>query len=143
MRHLLSSILSLVLTPVIYISTGYGLVRSADTGTGLAALIAFTVAGALYALLVLARFSPVGLVLGGVLLLGASLWALFGRRSFVDTMPSSVFGQHGVMLAAAATAAVLAVPLLFTVASPRRWRQDTEPTAYGFASDDTFVHRGF
>lgn len=152
MRHLQSILLTLVLTPVIYIATGYGLVRSAevgtrslDLGTGVAALGAFVVAGALYAVLMLVRFSPAGLVLGGLMLLGASVWAFFGTRSFLDIMPSSLLGQRGVMLAAAATAAVLAVPLLATVASPRRWRRDAEPGEYLYGSPeaDTLVQPGF
>jgi hypothetical protein len=151
MRHLLSLALALVLIPLIYIATGYGLVRSAkvgagslDLGTGVAAVAAFAVAGSLYAVLMLARLSPAGLVLGGLALLGASVWAFFGTRSFLDTMPSSLLGQRGVMLAAAGSGAVLAVPLLATVASPRRWRRGDEPGGYPYGStEDTLVQPRF
>ncbi|MGE5830390.1 MAG: hypothetical protein ACM30G_18790 [Micromonosporaceae bacterium] len=151
MRHLRSILLTLVLTPVIYISVGYGLVRAAgvghlDLGAGLAAVTALVLAGALYAVLVLVRLSPAGLVLGGLALLGAGLWAFFGTGSFLGTMPSSVLGQGGVMLAAAPVAAVLGVPLLATVGSPRRWRESAIEyalPAYAIPEADTLVQSGF
>lgn len=151
MRHLRSILLTLVLTPVIYVGTGYGLVRAAgighlDLGAGLAAFTALAVAGALYAVLVLVRLSPAGLVIGGLTLLGAGLWAFFGTGSFLDAMPSSLLGQRGVMLAAAPVATVLGLPLLATVGSPRRWRESALEyalPAYAIPEADTLVQSGF
>src|SRR5947209_18537814 len=99
MRHLGSIILALILAPVSYVllalgeaKFGVGLVgfavrsSSAALGTLVVAMLVLLVAGLLYALLLLLRLSPVGLVLAGLLLLGAQLWATFDLHGFTDLL---------------------------------------------------------
>src|SRR6266545_1258901 len=132
MRHLVSIIVSLLVTPVVYVLTGVGLVKfgeaSGSSGatkfTALTiALIALLVAGILYSLLVLARLSPLGLVLAGLALFSATMWAILSTDSFRDTVRGTGWAP------ASGVAALLAVPLLATIASPRRWRRYATPGA--------------
>lgn len=132
MRHVGSLVLSLIFTAVIYVLAGVGVVQfakvnaTADTdwaaaGIGMAALAG---AGLLYAILVLARLSPLGMMLSGLVLMGATLWALISPSSYADRIPADVLGVDGAGHAAAgAITLLLSVPLLGTVFSPRRWRQ--------------------
>jgi hypothetical protein len=132
MRHLLSFVLSLVLAPLIYISAGFSAVKFGEaTELGLTAilgLVAAMVAGGLYALLVMARLSPVGPVFTGLLYLGVTIWALVDPSSFADVVPADLFGQPGLLhVPVGFGTALLATPLLFTVFSPRRWRSSAQP----------------
>ncbi|WP_213453589.1 hypothetical protein [Rhizomonospora bruguierae] len=136
MRHLFSLLVSLILAPAIWLGVGVGgnRVLAARTGNatpqhpdallllfGLAVLLA---AGLLYALLVLARLSPVGPVLAGLAYLGATGWAMFAYDSFRDLVPTDLGSLTGVgEVPAGGVAALLAVPLLLTLFSPRRWRR--------------------
>jgi hypothetical protein len=133
MRHLGSIVLSLVLAAITYLLTGIGLVKMAEamfrhgtskyTALG-AALLALLVAGLLYSVLTLARLSPLGPVLSGLALFSITMWAIFATGSFQRTMPNSVLGVSGAPLVpAGGIAALLAVPLLATIVSPRRWRR--------------------
>jgi hypothetical protein len=145
MRHLGSFVLAMVLAPVIWIGTGIGFSKFAEGLTDdpdyLAAfvgLMALGLAGACYALLLLTRLSPVGPVLTGLAYFGATLWALISLSSFTDVMPQNVIGVESAgFRPVAGTAALLAVPLIATVFSPRRWRRydradaGTYPTVYG------------
>ncbi len=146
MRHGLSLVLGLVLAPVIYLAAlisgarlddsigGFGgaTVRAALIGLGAA-----LVAGGLYAVLMMARLSPVGPVLAGLLYLGASVWALVDSaavsRLLRDAVPSV---PNGDALIPAMTA-FLAFPLVATIFSPRRWRRhpDGGPGGYNAAPD--------
>lgn len=133
MRHLGSLVLCLILAPVIYLLTGTAVakwveaeINSSGTKhyTALSvAILAALFAGGLYGVLVLMRLSPVGTVLAGLVFLGVAFWAMFDRKGFLDTMPSTVLGVRGAAGAAGPVTAVLAVPLLMTVFSPRRWRR--------------------
>ena len=145
MRHLLSFVLSLVLAPLIYISAGFSAVKFGEaTQLGLAAilgLLAAFVAGGLYALLVMARLSPVGPVLTGLLYLGVTIWAVVNPASFVDVVPADLFGQKGLLhVPVGFGTALLATPLLFTVFSPRRWRGSAQPAPATF--DAAPVYQG-
>jgi len=142
MRHLGSLLLSMVLAPVIWIATGIGLSKFAEGLTAdpdyLAAfvgMLAIGMAGAGYALLLLARLSPVGPVLTGFAFFGLTMWGLIGPTSFGNTLSRDVIGvANAGYLPAAGTAALLAVPLIVTVFSPRRWRRydrATYPSVYG------------
>jgi hypothetical protein len=138
MRHLLSAVLGIVLSPLIYTIAGYAAVK-VDQATGEGALdmvpaalgvVAAFTAGALYAILVMARLSPFGPILAGLLFLGVTLWALFNHDGFLATMQASVFGVRDVLhVPAGSGTALLAVPLLSTVFSPRRWRRTAGPGA--------------
>jgi hypothetical protein len=130
MRHLRSLLLSLVLAPLVYISAGYSAVTLGETserghiavGQAALGLAAAIVAGSLYAILVMARLSPAGPALGGLMYLGVTLWALVDRQAFLDSMPANIFGLKGALHApVGAGTALLSVPLLLTILSPRRW----------------------
>jgi hypothetical protein len=141
MRHLLSLVLGLVLAPLIYIAAGYSAIKLDDSHTGgqlhavpaVLGILAALIAGGLYALLVMARLSPVGPVLAGLLYLGITLWAEFGQSSFLDTIPQRAFGVDGLLRVPVGFGVILlAVPLLFTIFSPRRWRRFAQPAPIGF-----------
>lgn len=133
MRHLGSILLSLIFAPVIYVLIGVGAFYARPDGVtsthhyvqvaiGIPVLLG---AAVLYSVLVLTRLSPIGPMLVGLAFLGVSGWALFGYASFVDAMPSTrLLGVDGAAIGAAGPGALLlAVPLLLTALSPRRWRR--------------------
>src|SRR5574342_981067 len=143
MRHLVSVIVSLVLAPLIYAGAGYGAAKfaAADAqanpklGPVLLGLLAAAVAGTLYALLVMARISPLGPALAGLAFLGVTLWAMLDRDGFRGTMPASLLGERGALvLPAGALTGLLVVPLLITIGSPRRWRRTELPGPTGYAA---------
>jgi hypothetical protein len=133
MRHLGSLLLSLVAGALIYVLAGicagkWTEARLSDGGDKYAAfgimLAAGLAAGGLYALLLLARLSPLGLVLLGLLFMAVAMWSFFAPSNFVDTMPDDVLGVRGAGLAAAGPfSLIFGGPLLATVFSPRRWRR--------------------
>jgi hypothetical protein len=135
MRHLGSLALSLLLTPIMWVLGGIGIVKFAESwqtndvdylavAVGLAALLG---AGTAYTLLVLPRLAPVGPALAGLVLLGSGVWAIVDRDSFVDIVPADLLGVETAGYQPAAFAPVVAVPLLCMLASPRRWRRRDEP----------------
>jgi hypothetical protein len=140
MRHLLSLLLGLVLAPLIYVSAGFSAVKFSDVNdqgniallSAVLGLVAGLIAGALYALLVMARLSPFGPVLAGLIYLGVTVWALVDLHGLQTTLPSSVFGINNLLIKPAGFGtALLAVPLLFTIFSPRRWRRSAQPAVVG------------
>jgi hypothetical protein len=132
-RHLGSIVLSLLFGAAIYALTGVALLRGAGLREGLSsdALVgvgAAAIAGLLYAVLVMARLSPLGPVLLGLAFLGVAGWVAAYPESFNDTMPAEPFGEPGVLtLPAMPMTVLLAVPLLATIVSPRRWRRSVRP----------------
>ncbi|GAA1796500.1 hypothetical protein GCM10009682_17790 [Luedemannella flava] len=136
MRHLLSLLLAVVLTPVVFLASGYGSMKFAEAVATdrvvptLLALAAIVVAAVAYGILILARLSPVGTVLSGLLLLGVIGWAMVDEVSYVETVPNNLFGQRGLFTAPVnAMTGILGLVLLFTIASPRRWRRYANPAA--------------
>jgi uncharacterized membrane protein YeaQ/YmgE (transglycosylase-associated protein family) len=143
MRHLWSFLLSLVLTPLIYVSAGFSAVKFGEaTGLGTTAVLGLVgafVAGGLYALLVISRLSPVGPVFASLVYLGVTTWALVDRASFVDVIPANLFGQANLLhVPVGFGTTLLAAPLLFTVFSPRRWRSSTQPAPAAFDAAPTY-----
>ena len=141
MRHLLSVLLALILAPIVYICAGFSAAwfaeattqGNADVAKGLLGLGAAVVGGAIYAILVLARISPMGPVLAGLLYLGVGAWAVTDQSTFADTMPTNLFGVNNVLQAAVPFGtSLLAVPLLITVFSPRRWRSTDQAGQVGY-----------
>jgi hypothetical protein len=133
MRHLGSIVLSLLLGPIIYVLTGIGLVRLAGAprdwytadptpvALGLAALVG---AGILYAILLLVRLSPIGPVLVGLGYLGLTVWGLLRTESLTDLIPERYVGSaHVTGGPTFGVSLLLAIPLLATIGSPRRWRR--------------------
>ncbi len=141
-RHLVSVVLALILAPLIYIAAGYSAVKlreandlggSLHLGPAVLGLMAALTAGSLYALLVMARLSPLGPILTGVAYLGLTLWALIGPGSFADTMPTAFLGVQDLLYVPVGFGTtLLAVPLLFTVFSPRRWRRSAQPAGMSY-----------
>jgi hypothetical protein len=131
MRHLLSFLLSLILAPLIFIASGYAEVQWTERADAawrpLLALPAIVVAGLLYAVLVLVRLSPVGLFLAGAAFFALGMWSLFAATSIQDLMPDRFLGVDGLLDAPingfGPAYAILGIPLMLTVFSPRRWRR--------------------
>ena len=102
-------------------------------GTALLGLAYALAAGGLYAVLVMARLSPFGPVVAGLLYLGVSSWAALAPGNFHQTLPDTFLGNGFVLvLPAGWGTTVLAVPLLITVFSPRRWRSTVAPAPVGY-----------
>jgi hypothetical protein len=134
MRHLWSLLLGLVLTPLIYAAAGIAAVRLADArGFGATAAIGLAAAlgaGAVFALLMMVRFSPVGPVVAGLIYLGVTIWALVDRGGFESFVPADLFGEEGALHRPVGLGtALLAWPLLLTAFSTRRWRGPAETAA--------------
>jgi hypothetical protein len=129
-RHLVSILLAPILGAAAYVLMGIGFAKratldwSTDTVISLALLLA---AGAVLALLLLVRWSPIGLVLVGVVYLGVTIWAISAPASFVDATPDNVLGVHNALRTPVFVLPILAVPLLVTVFSGRRWRRTAYP----------------
>ncbi|WJK42467.1 hypothetical protein O7608_08860 [Solwaraspora sp. WMMA2056] len=151
MRHVGSLVLSLVLAPVIWFLAGLGLSEYAtarreaydqpptEVFVGLAAL---AVCGIVYALLLLPRLSPIGPVVAGLSFLGLAAWSAADMTSFYQNMPGRLFGTDDTFTAPAeGLAVVLAVPLLATVVSPRRWRGERMVALYAGQPESPQVAR--
>jgi hypothetical protein len=131
MRHLLSFVLSLILAPLIFLSAGYAQVQWTEQADAawrpLLALVGIVAAGLLYAVLVLTRLSPVGLFLAGAAFFGVGMWSLFAASSWQDLMPDRFLGVDHLLSAPVEgfgpAYAILGMPLMLTVFSPRRWRR--------------------
>lgn len=135
MRHLGSIVLAIIFAPLIYVLAGVGEVKFAlgtatdstdwnAVGIGIGALV---VAGALYAALVMTRISPLGPLIAAALFIAAELWSVFDLAGLVKLLGSSVFGVHNAQEAPLTGIALfMAVPLIITIVSPRRWRAKEE-----------------
>jgi hypothetical protein len=136
MRHLVSLVLSLVAAPLVYVAAGYatvkleaatkgGTIHWSDASLGIGAGL---LAGALYAILVMARLSPLGPFLAGLGYVGITSWALLDASRFHSSFSASILGTDSVLIAPVGAGTVmLAVPLLLTIFSPRRWRRFDGP----------------
>jgi len=135
MRHIGSIVLSIICAPIIYILTGVGVVKFAtdagavdagqstnwtDVGVGVGALV---VAGVLFAILTMTPISPFGPVIAALAFIGAQLWSLFDQDGIIKFLGSSFFGVQGAQeVPLTGVAVLIAIPLLATIVSPRRWR---------------------
>jgi hypothetical protein len=138
MRHLGSIVLALLLAPATWVLTGLGLGKFAEAPAGSAGFgidLALGVgavvgAGLCYALLVLPRLSPLGPMLAGLGFLSLVVWRVGDLDGFNRAVPADFLN---VTLAlrnpAEGYAALLAMPLLGTLFSARRWRRDDHPPA--------------
>jgi hypothetical protein len=132
MRHLGSFFLALIMAPLIWILTGIGASKFAEARAASAnfnqdlaiALAAVLGAGLCYSLLVLTRLSPIGPVLVGLAFLGATGWRVVNLASFQTRPPGKFLGvASALQWPAEGYAALLAVPLVITMFSARRWRR--------------------
>jgi hypothetical protein len=136
MRHIGSIVLAVIFAPIIYILTGVGMVKFAANsaasttdwtavGIGAGALV---VAGALWAVLTMVRMSPLGPLLAGLMFVGAQVWALLDLANVVSTLGTSVLGiSHAAEEPLNGPALVMAISMLATIFSPRRWRGKDKP----------------
>lgn len=153
MRHLGSFLLAVVLAPIVYLLAGVGLSAFGQAATpgiearpmaSLLSIATLAVAGMVYAVLVMARLSPIGPALAGFVFLGTSAWPLIDLATYnraLDAIDArfKILGVAilGIDLAGRSGVAILlAIPLIGTVASPRRWsryadRQGAEVAYYG------------
>ena len=147
MRHLGSFLLAVVLAPIVYLLTGVGLSAfSQATTRGVAerpmasmlSIATLAVAGAVYAVLVMARLSPIGPALAGFFFLSMPAWPLVDPTSYADALNTvdARFKILGVeilgidLVGRSGVGVLLAIPLIATLASPRRWsRYATAPGA--------------
>jgi hypothetical protein len=138
MRHLGSLLLAIVLAPIVYLLTGVGLSafgQAAGRGIGerptasLLSIATLAVAGAVYAVLVMARLSPIGPALAGFVFLAASAWPLVDPATYDRTVDAigarfKILGVEilGIDLAGKSGVTILlAIPLIATLTSARRW----------------------
>lgn len=138
MRHLGSVLLAVLAAPLVFVLTGRGLGGLAEVSAAAAeaeqtdyfaitaSASATGLAGLLFALLALARFSPLGPALAGLGFLAVGVWALVDPAGLEAAVPSRGIDLVGLgdqrLAAATAVAPLLAVPLLLTLFLPHRWR---------------------
>ncbi|NUT32432.1 MAG: hypothetical protein HOV79_05085, partial [Hamadaea sp.] len=150
MRHLGSLLLAAILAPIVYLLTGLGLSAFGEAAprgvearpmATVIALATLVVGGGVYAVLVMARLSPVGPALAGFFFLGMPAWPLVGMESYADTLREigARFELLGVpirgidLVGSSGLGVLLAVPLIATLASPRRWsRYDVRPAQVAY-----------
>jgi hypothetical protein len=151
MRHIGSIVLSIIFAPVIYILTGVGMVKfGSNTGAVLAGQStdwtavgigtgALVVAGALWAVLTMVRISPLGPLLAGLMFIGMQVWALLDLTDLISTLGSSVMGvSHAAEEPLNGPALVMAISMLATIFSPRRWRSKEQATMAASAYPTTY-----
>ena len=130
MRHLRSIVYALVLAPAVWILCGVGFDqdltgRARDNGgiESLSGVLLLLLAGAAYAILLLAPVSPAGPLLAGLVLAGVGAWARIAPDSYAGVWPANVTGDgFDVSTPGYGLAVLLAVPLLCVALSARRWR---------------------
>jgi hypothetical protein len=130
MRHLLSVVLAIILTPLTYVAAGLAAVKLdaahfgstidwTAAGIGIGAGVA---AGAFYAVLIMPpRLSPVGPILAGLAFLGVTGWYYLDRSSFNKVFDITLFNVRDVLVRPVTGTLLLSIPLIATVFSPRRW----------------------
>jgi hypothetical protein len=138
LRHLGSFLLAVVLAPIVYLLTGVGLSAFSQATTRgaqerpmatLLSVATLAVAGAVYAVLVMARLSPIGPALAGFFFLGMPAWPLVDPASYANALNDvdARFKILGVqilgidLVGRSGIGVLLAIPLIVTLASPRRW----------------------
>ncbi|MCU7725374.1 hypothetical protein ODJ79_16735 [Actinoplanes sp. KI2] len=135
MRHIRSILYSLVLAPAAWVLTAVGLTgdltargRDGFAVENFTGLLLLLLAGAAYGILVLGPFSPAGPLLAGVVYLALSAWALTAPSAYADIWPPAVV-KEGFDLSRPGygLAAILAVPLICTALSARRWAKYEPP----------------
>ncbi len=146
MRHVGSIVLSIISAPIIYVLTGVGMVKFGQnagpvasgaannwTDVGIAAG-SIVVAGALWAVLTMVRMSPLGPLIAGLLLIGAEVWGLLDQSDLVKLFGTSVMGVNGAAeMPLNGPALLMAIPMLATIFSPRRWNGAEKAVVAGSA----------
>jgi hypothetical protein len=134
-RHLRSILYALVLAPAVWILSGVGFThdltgRAPEYGgvETFTRLLLLLLAGTAYAILLLSPISPAGPAAFGVIFLGIGVWALASPSSYHDVWPASVAKDgFDLSLPGYGLAALLALPLICTALSLRRWERYEPP----------------
>lgn len=135
MRHLRSILYALVLAPSIWILAGVGFTddlssrgRDFFAAESVSGLLLVLFAGILYAILTFAPVSPAGPVLAGVAYLGVTIWAWNSPAAYAALWSPEV-SKEGFDLSRPGygLAALLAIPLIGTALSARRWARYEPP----------------
>lgn len=134
MRHLGSLLLSAVGAPMLYVALGLGteqldraarrLAEGSQNGSLNLVLgigLVLVAAGWLWALLGI-RFSPVGPALAGIGLAALAVLTVTAPTRLGRLLPAEVFGVSGLRAAPPSALLLVALPLLGTLLSKRRWR---------------------
>ncbi|WP_199515642.1 hypothetical protein [Nucisporomicrobium flavum] len=129
MRHLRSILYALVLAPATWILCGVGFDqdltgRARDNGgpESLGGLLLLLLAGAAYAILLFAPISPAGPLAAGLAFLGIGAWARIAPDSYAGVWPAEITKDgFNVSTPGYGLVLLLAVPLLCTALSARRW----------------------
>ncbi|WP_250038459.1 hypothetical protein [Paractinoplanes maris] len=135
MRHFRSIFYTLVLAPAVWVLAGVGFTHdltargrddfAVESVTGLLLLV---LAGAAYAILLFAPISPAGPLFGGLTYLGLSAWALVSPGGYAGAWPDSVAKDgFDISRPGYGLAALLALPLICTALSARRWARYEPP----------------
>jgi hypothetical protein len=135
-------LLALLVAPLVVVLAGRGLGGLAEaaaaarpdafiTSTAAAALC---LSGLMYATLVMVRFSPVGPFLAGLGYLAVGIWALADPAGFDAALQPDLVSSVDLdaeLVTAAEVAPLLAVPLILTVFSGKRWGgRHAQPAGY-------------
>ncbi|MEV4706558.1 hypothetical protein [Actinoplanes sp. NPDC049316] len=129
MRHLRSILYALVLGPAAWILCGAGFDedltgRARDNGgpESVGGLLLLLLAGAAYAILLFAPISPAGPLTAGAAFLGVGAWARIAPDAYAGIWPAEIAkGGFNLSTPGYGLALLLAVPLLCTALSARRW----------------------
>ena len=135
MRHLRSILYALVLAPAIWILAGVGFThdltsrgREFFAAESISGLLLLIFAGILYTILAFAPVSPAGPVLTGVAYLGVTVWAWNSPADYAGLWPAEVAkDSFDLSRPGYGLAALLAIPLLGTALSARRWSRYEPP----------------
>nr|WP_296072735.1 hypothetical protein [uncultured Actinoplanes sp.] len=135
MRHFRSILYALVLAPAVWVLAAVGLTHDLTTRgrddfavESITGLLLLVLGGAAYAILVFAPISPAGPMVAGLAFLGVSAWALQAPSAYAGLWPQGV-AKEGFDLSRPGygLAALLAVPLICTALSARRWERYEPP----------------
>ncbi|MBB4766351.1 hypothetical protein ACFQFC_19230 [Amorphoplanes digitatis] len=126
---------ALVLAPAVWILCGVGFDqdltgRARDNGgiESLSGVLLLLLAGAAYAILLFAPISPAGPALAGLVFAVVGAWARIAPDSYAGIWPANVAKEgFDVSTPGYGLAVLLAVPLLCTALSARRWRAYEPP----------------
>jgi hypothetical protein len=135
LRHIRSILYALVLAPAVWVLAGAGFNHdftgrgrdsfATESYTGLLLLL---LAGAAYGILLFAPISPAGPFLAGLAFLGVALWALAAPASYAGAWPPGASrDSFDLSRPGYGLAAMLAVPLICTALSARRWARYEPP----------------
>ena len=135
MRHIRSILYAFVLAPAVWVLVGVGLThdltargRDGFAVESLTGLLLLVLGGAAYGILIFAPISPAGPFLAGLGFLGVGVWAIEAPADYARMWPAAVtkpgfdLSRPGYGLVA-----LLAVPMIVTVLSARRWAKYEPP----------------